>query len=213
MLSLWLEKKANIYIYRHNYDELINVLERTISFLKDVNFNYAKAPRIALNFKQEGISPIDVEEKLLRLPETLESLGIEINEVNITDLDEKYIEDEEEIRKLIKTTYMSSGRYNEKDLSTFTMSKMIDNDVRSIVLSYGLRESNKARNFDDNQFFYVTNNTGMFKSALVYNDSYYQGTISPVIRDSLIGMITSSKDLNKINKLVKKHYFCMLFCS
>ena len=204
LIKLWKSQGVKLSIYMHNYEEVINLLERCKNFLSDIHFNYATAPEIALFFKEKGLTEIDIDEEIMNLEQKLHDLGIDIVGLDYKDFSEKYIEDESKIEQLLKNTYFASKSYNFEEQGSLSLQKMIDIDVKSIIFSYGLRGKNNINSFDKCKLFFVTKNTGLISTVLDYNKEFYPESIATIIRDTLIGIVACANDMEKIQRLVER---------
>lgn len=211
LIKLWLSQGYKLYVFDHNLDEMMFLLRKCMEIMEDVHFNYSKAPQITQTFKEMGWDSIDVEKEIAVFEEKLQMLGINKYVVDYNQLNEKFLEDQQEITTKIKQIY-SIRQPNIIDESlNFGKTKMIETDAKSVFCAYAIRENNKVKNFSESRLFYVTNNSGLSQAIYEYNKEKYQNTISPIIRDTLIGMMACSNDMEKIHEIVERKMISLCF--
>lgn len=211
LINLWLNQGYKLFVFDHNLEEMEFLLRKCMEMIEDVHFNYAKAPQITQTFKENGWDSVDIEKEISAFEEKLNILGIFRYTVDYNDLHDEYFEDQETIITRIKQIYSIKQPIIIDDTYNFAMNKMIEIDAKSIFCAYAIRENNKVKKFSDSRLFYVTNNSGMSQATYEYNKDKYPGTISPVIRDSLIGMMACSNDMGKIQEIVEKNIISLCY--
>lgn len=211
LLDLWRKQNVKFYIYSHNYDEICNLLENVSEELEEKTFTFNKKKDITLYFKSQGFTSLEVKSEIYSLPSKLKELGIEIVEIDYNNLPNEYLISQKDIEDNLLDIYMRSGKYTKEDIKSYSMKRMIEVDAKSVFASYALRANNSVKEFHKNNLFFVTRNTALIDVVKNFNNSNYPKTISPVIRDTLIGMIACSNDMQKLHGMVEKKFISMAY--
>lgn len=143
LVNLLKELKVRIKCFRHNYDEIENILEE---YLK----NYGKPQEKTLeNLILKNYSETDVRHLLNSLDTLFSNLGIEVVDVPIYDKN-KYnnVIDEKKLTENLFNSYK-----NKK-----TSQKIIENDVKSVSAIMRLRDGKEYRKLEDCNALFVTTN-------------------------------------------------------
>lgn len=168
LVNLLKNLKVKIKCFRHNYDEIENILEE---YLK----NYGKPQEKTLeNLILKNYSETDVRHLLNSLDTLFVNLGIEV--VDIPDYDEKKYKNVIDEKKLNENLFNS---YKNKK----TSQKVIENDVKSVSAIMRLRDGKEYRKLEDcNAIFVTTNRDIRIETNKLLNlDVNFK--ISPVMSD------------------------------
>lgn len=211
LINLWKNQGYELYVFEHNLIEMEALLKRCIDAIEDPHFNYAKSPQIIQTFKELGWDSIDIDNEIQNLQSRLNSVGIDIYYVDYNSFSEEHIESQEQIKTIITTTYSNNNSTFLEEIKSYGINKMIDVDATSVVCSYAIRQNNKNDRISESQFFYVTNNSGLVSAIHEYNQKKYPKTVSPIIRDTLIGMIACSSDMGKVHEIVEKKIISLCY--
>lgn len=211
LIKLWIAQGYQLFVYDHNFEEMEFLLRKCLEMIDEVHFNYAKAPQITQTFKEMGWDSVDIEKEIGVFEEKLNLLGIHRYTVDYNNLVDKYLEDQDEIAAKIKQIYSIRQPLIIDDAYNYGMKKMIDTDAKSVFCTYALRGNNKVKDISGSLLFYVTNNSGLTQAIQEYNKEKYPSTISPIVRDSLIGLIACSNDMQKIHEIVEKKIISLCY--
>ena len=168
LVNLLKNLKVRIKCFRHNYDEIENILEE---YLK----NYGKPQEKTLeNLILKNYSETDVRHLLNSLDTLFVNLGIEV--VDIPEYDEKKYKNVIDEKKLNENLFNS---YKNKK----TSQKVIENDVKSVSAIMRLRNGKEYRKLEDcNAIFVTTNRDIRIETNKLLNlDVNFK--ISPVMSD------------------------------
>lgn len=197
LVSSWIKQGAKVNVYDHTVLEINEILSTAERFVESSNIDISKSSRVLLYFREIGLSRSDVRMQIVKIKDLLKE-----NEINIYDedikLEEKFIENENEIKNYIVTEYNFNSRY-KKDYET---ASFIDYDVKSIFYTYLLRKNNHVTNISECKALFVTNNRGIVTAVNNYNIAHYRNSLSPVIRDTYIGMLVVANQLSKSTEYV-----------
>lgn len=168
LVSLLKELKAEIKCFRHNFNEIENILEEYIK-------NYGKPQEKTLeNLIIKNYSETDVRNLLNSLDTLFANLGIEIVDIPSYDKNKyKNVIDEKKLNENLINTYKNKN----------TNPKIIENDVKSVSAIMRLRDGKEYRKLEDcNAVFVTTNKDIRIETVKLLNlDTNFK--ISPVMSD------------------------------
>ena len=171
---------VKIKCFRHNYDEIENILEEYIR-------NYGKPQEKTLeNLTLKNYSETDVRNLLLNLETLFLNLEIEIVDIPLYDQNKyKYVIDENKLKDNLIKVYK-----NKK-----TSARTIENDVKSVSAIMRIREGKEVRKLDECKAIFITTNKDIRieTNKLLNLDESFK--ISPVISDLDLTAIVWLKSL------------------
>lgn len=190
LLKSLIENKCRIYIFRRNYNEVLNVLKTAERFVENKNYDFVRSSDVCNYFRSQHKTTDDVAFEIEMLKTNLTTLGITIFDEPIDWTDYQFVEGREKIRSAIVAEY-------KKNNAICLPEEAITIDANSTIDIYLLRKNNNIQILSDAKAFYVSSNHGFVNAIRKYNWEYYPDTISPVISDSFIGMIVSNENAEK----------------
>ena len=203
LINNLLRHNCKIYIFKRNYDEVVNVLQNAETYVESIDYDYSKASDVCNYFRLKEYTAEQIGEEIEMLKKNLSDLGIEILESSSDWADSKYIESYENIKQTIIDEYKSSRE-------GYLPVGAINVDTDSTIEIYSLRRDNQIRTLADAHYFYISSNCGFVNAIRKYNSDAYPNTISPVISDSFVGLIISGENASKANKVAQNRV--LSFC-
>ena len=180
LVNLLKNLNVKIKCFKHNYDEIENILEEYIK-------NFGKPQEKTLeNLILQNYSESDVRHLLNSLDSLFSNLGIEIVDVPAYDKKKyKYVIDEKALNENLLAVYK-----NKK-----TSIKTIENDVKSVSAIMRLRDGKEYRKLEDCNAIFVTTNKDIRveTNKLLNLDTNFK--ISPVVSDIDLTAIVWLKSL------------------
>ncbi len=168
LVNLLKELKAEIKCFKHNFNEIENILEEYIK-------NYGKPQEKTLeNLIIKNYSETDVRNLLNSLDTLFANLGIEIVDVPLYDKNKyKNVIDEKKLNDSLINAYKNKN----------TNPKIIENDVKSVSAIMRLRDGKEYRKLEDCNAVFVTTNKDIRTETnkLLNLDTNFK--ISPVMSD------------------------------
>lgn len=202
LIDLLKEKKAKIKCFKHNYEELYNIIAKYRESLKNGNHLEGKTLE-GLNL--QGYSLSDVDRILGNLKKLVNNEGIEIVDTPDYKKDNGYVEviGELEFETFLNENYNKKDKDNEKKVE-----RMIQSDVKTIASIARLRGGDKPEKLEESKAIFVTINYDLITLTNSYFNVKKFNEIGYLIND--IELITvlwlktykSNPDLPKI-KLVE----------
>lgn len=199
LVSSWVKQGANIYIYRHTMDEIDEVLRTAERYIESSDIDISRSSKVLLYFRELRYKRSDVRQFIVQLNILLKENSISVYD-NI-EIDECYSENMEEIKDFIIEQYKINARYARD----YEKASFIDYDVKSIWNTYMLRKDNQVRTINGARALFVTNNRGIIAGINNYNNKYHKQSLSPVIRDTYIGMLVVANNLNTTTDYVSRN--------
>lgn len=195
-------KKHGIKIYVSYYvlQEIENILRGCIRYIESADYQYEKASDVLRYFRSVKMTKLNIEEILINIERDLQAeFDIYIDNDNpITNSNIKFYED----YKKLKETLTSKYKYVNDEFS-YVYPDGIETDVKSVLLAYIKRGNNSITLIKNAPLFFVTTNATLIKSTMQYHHDEYGKTLSPIISDTLLGVIcyTEDKALNEYSRL------------
>jgi len=185
-LTMLRSKGSNLKVFKHNYNELLNILDGCLTWIENKNYEREKASKALIFFKDEGSDKEDVELFIARIPKRLSVNNIETVEKPNPDIYKYYQIDREELKKVIINTYNKGGHFFNFEEREDTL----DIDIDSIESIYKLRRGNVPINLNEAAHVFMTTNSGLaYASAkfekLIMERGHF--TIPTVLTDVFIG--------------------------
>lgn len=199
LVSSWIKQGANVYIFRHTLLEIDEVLQTAERYVESIDVDISRSSKVLLYFRELRYKRSDVRQIIVKLSDLIKNNQISIYED--VEIDDRYSENEEEIKSSIIEQYQKNRRY-ERDYESATF---IDYDVKSIWNTYMLRKDNQVRKISESKALFITNNRGIIAAVNNYHNKYYKFSLSPVIRDTYIGMLVVANNLNTTTDYVSRN--------
>lgn len=168
LVSLLKDLKAEIKCFKHNYNEIENILEEYIK-------NYGKPQEKTLeNLIIKNYSETDVRNLLNSLDTLFSNIGIEIVDVPAYDKNKyKNVIDEKKLNENLVNCYKNKN----------TNPKIIENDVKSVSAIMRLRDGKEYRKLEDCNAIFVTTNKDIRTETNKLLNLDVNFKISPVMSD------------------------------
>lgn len=168
LVELLKEQKVKIKCFKHNYDEIENILEEFIR-------NYGKLQEKTLeNLVIKNYSETELRGILTSLEELFKELNIEITDIPDYKKEEyKHVIDEKKLQENLERLYSDE----KKNI------RIIENDVASISAIMRIRKGKEYRKMEECPAIFVTTNNDIRRETnhLLNLDEIFK--ISPVISD------------------------------
>lgn len=191
---------AKIYISYYVLSEIESILRGCIRYIESADYQYEKASDVLRYFRSLRLTKLDIETMLYTFESILnEQYGIIIDRENeITKSNIKYYEDYNGLKKILTSKYNYTN-----DEFAYVYDQGIETDIKSILLAYIKRANNDITIIKNAPLFFVTTNAKLIKSTMQYHQDEYGKTLSPIISDTLLGVITYNEDseLSEYSKL------------
>ena len=183
---------AKIYISYYVLSEIESILRGCIRYIESADYQYEKASDVLRYFRSLRLTKLDIETMLYTFESILnEQYGIIIDRENeITKSNIKYYEDYNGLKKILTSKYNYTN-----DEFAYVYDQGIETDIKSILLAYIKRANNDITIIKNAPLFFVTTNAKLIKSTMQYHQDEYGKTLSPIISDTLLGVITYNYEL------------------
>lgn len=189
IIKILIENGASLFLFKHDYDEILQILEACKHFLTPDRYDPSKSNRVLDYFYENEFTASDVELFINTLQNKLMNFEITIiDKPSYSDESKhKFQIDEVEAMNRIKEHYQNN---NHKDIDT--LSDTIRIDVQSMVSIQKLREGSHPRNLKEARYIFVTNN---FTLAKISNDLENKDdeikykTLPAIVTDTFIGTL------------------------
>lgn len=159
LISMLFEKKAKVYIFSHNLDEVHNIICAYKNSRIEPNNNNNSSLTLE-NFDLKNYKYSDVERYESQLESKIEELGIEI--VDRPDFSEEYSFDEKELLDILKKNI----NYNNYSA--------LDRDIDSIRSIYILRQCKYRRRIEECDYIFISSNLRL----IYYTNNYFSHEIN-----------------------------------
>ena len=185
-LSLLVSKKSKLFVFRHNYEEFLQIVESCLDWIDNNYYDPEKASRSLQYFKDLGCTSIDVKAFIAQIPFVLSENKIKIVDTPDPNIDKYYQISEEDLRNSILDAYSSSGRTFDEEERRGTLQR----DIVSISSIYKLRRHRVPTNLNDVTHVFVSSNSGLAFASTKFEQSVLKRgffTIPTVLTDTFVG--------------------------
>lgn len=200
LISILKKHGAKIYISCYVLMEIESILRGCVRYIESPDYQYEKASDVLRYFRSLKLTKIDIEIRLNTFERILkEEYGISIDRDDaITKSNIKYYEDYGRLKEILTSKYSYAN-----DEFAYVYDNGIETDVKSVLLAYIKRGNNSITLIKNAPLFFVTTNAKLIKSTMQYHMDEYGKTLSPIISDTLLGVIIYNEDsaLNEYSKL------------
>lgn len=192
---------ARLYVFKHVYNEIWDLVENSIKWIDNPEFDETIASRTAVYFVKTRKTKVEANSILYSLERQINNLGIQIQETNIdyNSCEFDAVHEEEIYQKIIQTYKNSSSPFDS------TKEEAYRNDARSLYAVYRLREKRSVRKFKDAEHVFITNNYSLCLIANEYQQKIFQGAGIPfAINSKLLNVLlwfSSKKYSNESNSM------------
>ena len=148
---------AKVRCFRHNVDEVRNILYACLNILESGNLSKAYGPMVSsIDFMlEEGFTPADLKFALTTVEEDLGRLGIDV--FDKPEFLQDYVVDEARFESLLLDTYSSNGRADKE--------KQRINDIDSVASVFRLRKGKPYAKIEECKAVFVTHNVALLKAS------------------------------------------------
>lgn len=184
---------ASVYLFKHNYDEIMYILRAAEIWVERLDFDFSKASEVSIYYRVNELKCADVASDIELLQTNLKRLSIELFEIAYGEYSESYVEPENEIEEIILKEYSENNANDQTVYQQLT----IENDVKSTKYIYLIRSNNAVLSYRDANALFVTSNSGFVNAIKTYNRAKFTKddvlrSFSPVVKDSFVGLVVLS---------------------
>ncbi|NCS31873.1 hypothetical protein GW793_00060 [bacterium] len=187
-LAMLKNKGSSLFVFRHNYDEFLQIAENCLNWIESNYYDPNKASRTLQFFKDEGYSAADLQFFISKIPDILKKNHIEIATTLDPNLAQEYQIGREDLKRIILETYNSYGYFFDLEEKEDTLER----DITSIERIYKLRKGMASTGLNNTSYVFVTTNAGLaYASAKFEKAEMKHGyfTIPPALTDTFVGTV------------------------
>jgi hypothetical protein len=181
------EHGAKLKIFRHNYNEVIDILEECERWIENPNYDPARASAALRYFKENNFTSSDIERILVNFDQYLKPFNILIEDVTDKMKLQRFEIDEAKLQEVIVNVYT----VHNPSFEEWKKEKTIHYDVNSISGIYLLRRGHRPRTIKESIALLITTNYSLAKAAKMFDsgDSSEDATIPTCLTDTFLGTI------------------------
>jgi len=181
---------ASLYVFRHTYEETMEILEHCTSWVENPAYDPSRATPVLQFFVEHSYTKLDVMRFINKVDAVLEEHGI--HKKNIVEPPDKtrdtiYQIDESQLQDLIIETYKRFDPFFDEMNKELTLKR----DIDSIAAIYKLRKGANPRRLKDAGHVFMTTNGGLAYAARKYEilRSENPFNIPACVTDTFVGTI------------------------
>ena len=197
-------QQANLYIFSHTYDELMQVLEGSKKWLEySIDYDHRKASITTIYFRKENRKVSDVDLLISNLPSDLKKFNIKIKDTPMHKVSKDYPLDITLLEEIIIETYKKTNIYFDKDDKIDSIRK----DIKSISAICRLRELQNPTNFETAKYIFVTTSNSLFLANKEYENEIIKCQhpyIHSTVTDNFLGTMLWLNHPTKLEEVNKK---------
>lgn len=185
-LSMLITKGASVWIFRHNYEEFMRIVEGCLTWVESNSYDPTRASRTLQHFKEEGYGIAEVQLFIDQIGDVLKKNKVKIYPFLDPNSDQIHQIDRDGLRTIILDVYNSNGRLFDIEDRVDTLEK----DEMSIENIYKLRKGNTPTNLNDTSHVFLTTNTGLAFASNKFEQAFLKRgyfTIPTVLTDTFAG--------------------------
>lgn len=187
-LAMLKRKGSSLFVFRHNYDEFLQIAENCINWIESNYYDPNKASRTLQFFKDEGYSAADLQLFISRIPDILKRNHIEVVNTPDPNLVQEYQIGREDLKRTILEIYNSYGYSFDLEEKEDTLER----DITSIESIYKLRKGAASTSLNDTSHVFVTTNVGLAYASTKFEQieikrGYF--TIPTALTDTFVGTV------------------------
>lgn len=195
------EHGAKLKIFRHNYNEVIDILEECERWIENPNYDPARASAALRYFKENNFTSSDIERILINFDQYLKPFNILIEDVADKIKLQRFEIDEAKLQEVIVNIYT----VHNPSFEEWKKEKTIQYDVNSISGIYLLRRGHRPRTIKESIALLITTNYSLAKAVKKFDSgsSSEDATIPTCLTDTFLGTILwlqSPATLTKVNE-------------
>lgn len=171
-LKSLIKEKANLFVFRHTYDEAIEILEDSYRWVENPLYDPSVATAITSYFVQNNYTKLHVRRFINKIENILNDNGIDRDHIVSTpdaQSNSLFLEDEKKLHAILVETYK---RFNP-NFEEVKKGISIQRDIDSVSAIYRLRKGKAPRFLRDVDSVFMTSN-----NALAYTARRYELQIS-----------------------------------
>lgn len=187
-LAMLKKKGSSLFVFRHNYDEFLQIAESCINWIESKLYNPNKASRTLQFFKDEGYSAADLQLFISKIPGTLKKNHIEIVNTPDPNLAQEHQIGREDLKRTILEIYNSYGYFFDLEEKEDTLER----DITSIESIYKLRKGMASTSLNNTSHVFVTTNAGLAYASTKFEQAEMKRgyfTIPAVLTDTFVGTV------------------------
>ena len=186
ILEILKSNNCVLYVFKHTYDETIEILENAKKRIKKNKEYEENIPQVQRYFLEEKFSEGEMKLFIATLENTLKQLAIYISSMEYEKTTNRYQIDEQGLHDQIINVYKSRNQNFDEE----TKKSAIDRDIKSIALIYREMKGNRSMSIETSQIFFVTTNKALAYACKNFdrNMGKKEG-IAPCITDIFLGTI------------------------
>ena len=154
LMKLLNEKKANVYCFKHNYDEVCSILENYKNNIKKIR------EKTLERLDVDGYTASDVDRIIQQLEIMLNNKGIKVVDTPQYEKNENGVNEGIEKEKKLTDFLMDNYAENKEK-----MEGVVERDVKSIAAIGRIRKDNKYKKIEDCKAVFVTTNYNLVEYA------------------------------------------------
>lgn len=186
IIDILKENNCKLYIFRHTYDEIREILENAKIRMKQNREYEENIPQVQRFFIEEKYSEGEIKLFIATLEKKLKELSIYISNVEYAKSTDRYQIDEEQLYLQIIDIYKNRNQNFDEENKKETIYR----DIKSIALMYREMKGNRSLSLETSQNFFVTTNKALAYACNNFNKTLgKKESISPCITDIFLGTI------------------------
>ncbi len=172
------KRGITVKIFDHTYHELIGIIEDSIYWIDNPNFDETLANETSYFFVSKNWSKFDIEEFSSKAKEKIESeFNIQIDSISYPLRDDICSVHESDIIDMIKAEYSQSGNRSNPQANEYS----IDIDARSLFFTLQLCQGKPVYHLNDIKYLFLTTNRALSKVALSISKKIVQSNRASII--------------------------------
>lgn len=201
-LNILRKNKANLFVFRHTYDEFMGILENCLHWLERGDYDRKRASRSLSYFLAQRASASDVEDFIASAEMRLNAFGIKVVDAPEAAIDTSFQIDETNLIDRIVELHQRKDPYFDEVEREGTLYR----DARSIAAIYKLRKGKKPIRLTDTKHLFLTSNASLAKAAQEFHTNQVESkffTMPAAVTDVLLGTLlwfSSSPQVEAINR-------------
>lgn len=196
LLALISSKGSKLWVFRHNYDEFLQIIESTLYWIESSAIDLSRASRALQFFLNEGFHSSDIQYFISQIDSVLKKNNIQIALPLDPNQNQEYQIDRELLKQTILDIYNSNGIFDLEERE-----QTLELDIDSIEIIYKLRKYNVPVNLNTADYVFLTTNVGLAYASnryeqIVLSRGYF--TIPTVLTDTFVGTFLWVEEPTKI---------------
>ncbi len=196
-LAMLKNKGSSLFVFRHNYDEFLQITENCLNWIESNYYNPNKASRTLQFFKDEGYSAADLQFFISKIPDILKKSHVEIISTPNPNLSQEHQIGREDLKRTILDTYNSYGYLFDLEEKGDTLER----DITSIESIYKLRKGMASTSLNNTTHVFVTTNAGLAYASVKFEQKEMKRgyfTVPSVLTDTFVGTVIWVQEPTKI---------------